>query len=103
MYVFKGSPTIDETPCPGDVALVDGSCPTFECDAVDNPCLNNGICGADKTCTCAGTVSEGIFKGIDCALYECFDDNTGNSLRGIVNCSILTMSMDFDKNFSNWS
>ena len=82
MYVFKGSPTTSATPCPGGVDFGDnGSCPVFKCNDVDVPCLNSGTC-KDEKCNC-----DTGFKGIDCALYECTDDNTGNSLRGIVNWS----------------
>ena len=89
MYVFKGSPDFSETPCPGGVALGnDGSCPGFTCENDDSKCLNGGTCNANNPsqCDCA-TVGSAMFSGIDCALYECSDDNTGNSLRGIVNWS----------------
>ena len=80
MYVFKGEPSFSDTPCPGGLALVGGSCPGFICNDPDVPCLNSGTCEEDGKCKC-----EPGFKGIDCALYECTNDNPGNSLRGIVN------------------
>ena len=84
MYVFKGTPTTSATPCPGGVDFSDdGSCPGFSCGGDDNKCLNGGDCNVDNKCDCFSA----SFKGIDCALFECIDDNTGNSLRGIVNWS----------------
>ena len=73
MYVFKGEPTFSDTPCPGGVALVGGSCPEFECNDSDD-CLNSGTCEAGK-CKCATG-----FKGIDCALFECTDASSCNNV-----------------------
>ena len=90
MYVFKGSPTTSATPCPGNMALKDdGTCPGFTC-ANNNDCLNGGTCNSNDKCEC-DTITIGSatanYTGIDCNLYQCIDDNKGNSLRGIVNLS----------------
>ena len=61
MYVFKGKPTVSDTPCPGGLALVGGSCPDFTCDNNDQ-CKNGGTCNAGK-CSCVSA-----FKGKDCAI-----------------------------------
>merc|ERR1712172_201141 len=65
------TPTTSGNPCPGDQALTDdGTCPAFGCTA--GTCKNSGECGAEGKCACVGG-----FKGLDCALFECTDNNPG--------------------------
>ena len=91
MYVFKGEPTFSDTPCPGGLALVGGSCPEFICNDSDAPCLNSGTCEAGK-CKCATG-----FKGIDCALFECTDTPSCNN---VGTCDSSTKKCTCDDGFS---
>ena len=92
MYVFKGEPTFSDTPCPGGLALVGGSCPEFKCNDQDVPCLNSGTCEADGKCKC-----DTGFKGLDCALFECTDTSQCNN---VGTCDSSTKKCTCDPGFS---
>ena len=60
MYVYLDDPTDSSTPCPGEMAFIDGRCPAFTCNGDDTLCLNGGSCNAINKCDCI------TFSGINC-------------------------------------